>query len=165
MSENIMYFLLGCGDIAALVWFIRYRKRRKYHRNDLQYSRKINGIHELEAIANNLEALQQSILQIELATAHKMKGVTVTIPDVLSQKHESTILIDGQNSSSRYLIETLNAEKERLRAELDSKLERLQRYGSTETITGESLAALSCSPALDSEEMRRNAVIETRDRA
>lgn len=165
MSDRALFIVCGAFDVLLVWWILRGRKRRKYHKNDLQYSRKINGIHELEAIANNLEALQQSILQIELATAHKMKGVTITIPDILSKKHESTILIDGQNSSSRYLLETLNAEKERLRSELDSKLERLQRYGSTETITGESLAALSCSPALDSEEMRRNAVIETRDRA
>ncbi len=148
MSEKLLLILCGAFDIAFVLWILRGRKRRKYHSCDLKYGRKYSGVHDLEAITNRLEALEQSIIQIELAKVHRMKGVTVQIPDALSQQHESTIIIDGRNNSSRFLLETLNAEKLQLREELDKKLERLYRTGSTETLTGECIASLASFPAL-----------------
>ena len=165
MSENLFYTLLGAGDLIFFVLLLRYRKRRKYHRNELQYTRKVHGVHDLEAVANKIEELDNAIIQIELAALHKVKGVTVTVPDVLNQKHESTLLIDGHSDSSRYLLETLNAERNRLRVELDKKIERLYRNGSTETITGERLSALLSSPAPDPETMHRSFIRKTADKA
>lgn len=161
MSEKLLLILCGAFDIALVLWILRGRKRRKYHNSDLRYGRKYSGIHELEAITNRLEALEQSIMQVELAKVHKMKGVTVQIPDALSQQHESTIIIDGRNNSSRFLLETLNAEKLRLREELDRKFERLYRTGSTETITGECIASLASFPALGAGGNSRSIISKT----
>ena len=148
MGDTVLWILISVGDAALVWWLIRDHKRRKYHSSDLKYGRKYSGAHELDAIATRLEDLEQSIIQIELAKVHKMKGVTVQIPDALSQQHESTIIIDGRNNSSRFLLESLNAEKLRLREEFDKKLERLYRTGSTETITGECLSSLSSLPCV-----------------
>lgn len=161
MTDRALFIVCGAFDILLVLWILRGRKRRKYHSNDLQYGRKYSGVHDLEAITNRLEALEQSIIQIELAKVHKMKGVTVQIPDALSQQHESTIIIDGRNNSSRYLLETLNAEKLQLREELDKKIERLYRTGSTETLTGECLSALASFPALGAGENNRSIISKT----
>lgn len=147
MNDVLLWLVIGAADTGIIWWLVRDRRRRKYHTGDLQYSRKINSIHDLEAVAQQLEALGQSITQIELARVHKMKGVTVSVPDILSQQHESTILIDGRSDASRYLLETLNAEKIRLRQELDRKLTRLYKYGTTELTTGEELSVMALSPA------------------
>ena len=163
MSEKLFYTLIAIGDICFFVLLLRYRKRRKYHRNELHYTRKVNGVHDLEAVAARIEALDNAIVQIELAALHKVKGVTVSIPDVLNKAHESTLLIDGHSDSSRLLLETLNAERNRLRAELDKKIEKLYRTGSTETITGERLSALLSSPAPDPETIPRSFIRKTGD--
>ena len=156
--------LIACFvfDAALIYWIVRGIKRRRYHSNDLLYGRKYSSIHDLEQLTNRLEALEQSIIQIELAKMHKVKGVTVSIPDALSHNQESTILIDGRSDSSRYLLETLNAEKLRLRAELDKKLYRLHRYGCTEVMTGEELSSSVLSPALDPEQNNRSFVRKTK---
>lgn len=164
MTDAALLIICGGFDIGLIWWAVRSYRRRKYRKGDLHYSRKVNAIHDLEAVANKLEQLQHSIIQIQLASAHKLKGVTITIPDTLSQNTESTVLIDGRNSSSRYLLETLNAEKIRLRSELDSKLERLYRYGTTGSTAGEELEQEALFPASAGGRYSRNAVIDTEDK-
>ena len=164
MNDAALLLICGGFDIGLIWWAVRSYRRRKYRKGDLHYSRKVNAIHELEAVANQLEALQHSIIQVQLASAHKVKGVTISIPDTLSKSMESTVLVDGRSDSTKFLLETLNAEKIRLREELDSKLERLYRYGTTGSTTGESLEQEALFPASAGDRYSRNAVIDTEDK-
>ena len=164
MNDAALLILCGGFDIGLIMWAVRAHRRRKYRKGDLHYSRKVNAIHDLEAVANELEALQHSIIQVQLASAHKIKGVTISIPDTLPKNTESRVLIDGRSDSTKFLLETLNAEKIRLREELDSKLERLYRYGTTGSTAGEELEQEALFPASAGGRYSRNAVIDTEDK-
>jgi len=152
MDITIIYLLIIDTAIAAFlikpcrkkVMFlfkpvIMLFSKKMRHRNDLRYMKRINGIHECNAIACQLEELYQVEMSIELARYHKMTGVTIKVPGSLSEEHEHTVLINGHDNSSKYLLDTINEEKERLRDALDKKIARLYRYGTTTEYTGTDL--------------------------
>lgn len=131
--EIVCFLLL---DAAIIYLFVR-SGRRRYHRSDVQYVRKVRGAHELERLACQLEELDEILTQIDLARFHRLKGVTVSLPDSIAGDHSHTMLISGHDNNTRALRELIISERDQLRELLDKKIQHLAAHGTTQLTPGE----------------------------
>ena len=118
---------------GGLIWLIRkiiihYR----YHDSDVKYFRIYSGVHDLEQIVTQLEQLEEIQTSIELAKFHRLKGVTIQLPDSLGYDHEHTLLINGHDKNSKALMQLVLSERDRLRDTLTKKISELDRHGTTQ---------------------------------
>lgn len=123
--------LLGVDGLLLLL-LVLYFRRRKYHRNDVQYIRKVRGVRELNAIADQLDQLDAILTQIQLAQYHHLRGVTISLPDVIAGEHGHTLLINGHDNNTRALLDLVIGERDRLRELLDTKIQKLAADGTTQ---------------------------------
>lgn len=145
----MIYVLLDVALILAALLLRRWRRRRRYHRSDIKYVRKVGGVRELNKIADQLDELDEILTQIELAQFHRLKGVTITLPDIVAGEHGHTLLINGHDQNTRALTELVIAERDRLRELLDTKLHRLDTLGTTRA-PGEMIQEIGEAAALPS---------------
>lgn len=117
---------------AVIIIALKYRKYRKYHKSDVKFFRIYAGVHDLEQITRQLEELEELQTNIELAKFHRLRGVTVQIPDSLSKNHQHTLLINGHDSNSKMLMEVILTERNRLRKQLEKKIYELYKHGTTQ---------------------------------
>lgn len=118
------------GGIILLIRKIILRYR--YHRSDVKYFRIYSGVHDLEQIVTQLEQLEEIQTSIELAKFHRLKGVTIQLPDSLGHDHEHTLLINGHDKNSKALMNVVIEERDRLREILTKKISELDRHGTTQ---------------------------------
>jgi hypothetical protein len=121
-----------------IVWTIgifavsHYIKHRKYHKSDVKFFRIYKGVHDLEQIVSQLEQLEEIQTSIELAKFHRLRGVTITMPDNLCKDHEHTLLVNGHDRNSKALMQLVIEERDRLRNTLEKKIAELAKNGTTE---------------------------------
>ena len=124
--------------IILIVWTIgifavsHYIKHRKYHKSDVKFFRIYKGVHDLEQIVSQLEQLEEIQTSIELAKFHRLRGVTITMPDNLCKDHEHTLLVNGHDRNSKALMQLVIEERDRLRNTLEKKIAELAKNGTTE---------------------------------
>ncbi len=129
LNSDLFVFLF----YAAIIYIIvRLVKHYRYHRSDVKYFRIYSGVHDLEQITQQLEQLEEIQTSIELAKFHRLKGVTIQLPDNLSQNHEHTLLINGHDKNSKALMQLVLAERDRLRDTLTKKIHELDTNGTTQ---------------------------------
>lgn len=124
--------------IMLLIWtvsiycIVRAYKHFKYHRSDVKYFRIYAGVHDLEQLVIKLEELEEIQTSIELARFHRLKGVTINLPDNLSKDHSHTLLINGHDSNSKVLMQLVIKERDKLRKSLTEKIHELEKHGTTQ---------------------------------
>ena len=118
------------GGIILLIRKIILRYR--YHRSDVKYFRIYSGVHDLEQITQQLEQLEEIQTSIELAKFHRLKGVTIELPDSLGHDHGHTLLINGHDKNSKALMQLVLSERDRLREILTKKISELDKHGTTQ---------------------------------
>lgn len=124
-------FVIGLyGGIIILIrkLILHYR----YHRSDVKYFRIYSGVHDLEQITQQLEQLEEIQTSIELAKFHRLKGVTIELPDSLGHDHGHTLLINGHDKNSKALMQLILSERDRLREILTKKISELDKHGTTQ---------------------------------
>lgn len=129
MLDTIALITLYGGIILLIRKLILHYR---YHRSDVKYFRIYSGVHDLEQITQQLEQLEEIQTSIELAKFHRLKGVTIQLPDNLSQNHEHTLLINGHDKNSKALMQLILSERDRLREILTKKISELDRNGTTQ---------------------------------
>lgn len=129
MSPDLFLFLFWGAVIFAV---LKYRKYRKYHKSDIKFFRIYAGVHDLEQIVRQLEELEELQTSIELARFHRLRGVTVQMPDNLSKDHAHTLIVNGHDKNSKMLMELVISERERLRKQLEKKIYELYKHGTTQ---------------------------------
>ena len=127
LNSDLFAFLIFAAAIYITVRLIRHYR---YHGSDVKYFRIYSGVHDLEQITQQLEQLEEIQTSIELAKFHRLKGVTIQLPDSLGQDNDHTLLINGQNS--KVLMQLVLAERDRLRNTLLKKIHELDRNGTTQ---------------------------------
>lgn len=124
-------FVIGLyGGIILLIH--KLVNHYRYHRSDVKYFRIYSGVHDLEQIVTQLEQLEEIQTSIELAKFHRLKGVTIQLPDSLGHDHEHTLLINGHDKNSKALMNVVIEERDRLRDILTKKISELDRHGTTQ---------------------------------
>lgn len=124
-------FVIGLyGGIILLIH--KLVNHYRYHRSDIKYFRIYSGVHDLEQITQQLEQLEEIQTSIELAKYHKLKGVTIELPDSLGHDHGHTLLINGHDKNSKALMNVVIEERDRLRDILTKKISELERHGTTQ---------------------------------
>lgn len=146
-------------DLVLVLLFCRLGRRKKYHKNDIEYIRKVRGAHELEQLARQLDELDEILTQIELARYHHLKGVTITLPDAIAGDHGHTLLINGHDNNTRALAALVLGEREQLRELLDKKIQKLAADGTTQLHPGEILHEIRESAALSQRPLASLSVI------
>lgn len=131
--DNIIDTIVMIVVYGGLILLIRkliihYR----YHDSDVKYFRIYAGVHDLEQIVTQLEQLEEIQTSIELAKFHRLKGVTIQLPDSLGHDHEHTLLINGHDKNSKALMNVVIEERDRLRDILTKKISELDRHGTTQ---------------------------------
>ena len=117
---------------AAVYITVRLIRHYRYHGSDVKYFRIYSGVHDLEQIVTQLEQLEEIQTSIELAKFHKLKGVTIQLPDNIGQDHDHTLLINGHDRNSKALMQLVLSERDRLRDTLTKKIHELDRNGTTQ---------------------------------
>ena len=128
-QSNIMLLIVWTVIIYCIA---SAYKRHKYHKSDIKFFRIYSGVHDLEQLVNQLEEIEEIQTSIELARFHRLKGVTIQLPDNLSHDHEHTLLINGHDSNSKILMQLVIEERERLRKQLTEKIHQLEKHGTTQ---------------------------------
>ena len=129
MLDTIVMIVVYGGLILLIrKLIIHYR----YHDSDIKYFRIYSGVHDLEQIVSQLEQLEEIQTSIELAKFHRLKGVTIQLPDSLGHDHEHTLLINGHDKNSKALMNVVIEERDRLRDILTKKISELDRHGTTQ---------------------------------
>lgn len=124
--------------LILIVWTVgifavsHYIRNRKYHKSDVKFFRIYKGVHDLEQIVSQLEQLEEIQTSIELAKFHRLRGVTITMPDNLCKDHEHTLLVNGHDRNSKALMQLVIEERDRLRSTLEKKIAELAKNGTTE---------------------------------
>lgn len=124
--------------IILIIWTVgifavsRYIKNRRYHKSDVKYFRIYRGVHDLHQIVTQLEQLEEIQTSIELARFHRLRGVTITMPDNLCKDHEHTLLVNGHDKNSKAMMQLVISERDRLRETLTRKIKELDKHGTTE---------------------------------
>ena len=129
LNSDLFAFLIFAAAIYITVRLIRHYR---YHGSDVKYFRIYSGVHDLEQITQQLEQLEEIQTSIELAKFHRLKGVTIQLPDSLGQDHDHTLLINGHDKNSKALMQLVLAERDRLRNTLLKKIHELDRNGTTQ---------------------------------
>lgn len=125
--------ILTVAFYIFLVWFIRKLiLHYRYHASDVKYFRIYSGVHDLEQITQQLEQLEEIQTSIELAKFHRLKGVTIELPDSLGHDHGHTLLINGHDKNSKALMQLVLSERDRLRDTLTKKIHELDRHGTSQ---------------------------------
>lgn len=127
----MIYLFIDAALIVGALLLRRWHRRRRYHRSDIKYVRKVGGVRELNMIADQLDELDELLTQIDLARYHHLQGVKISLPDSVAGEHGHTLLINGHDQNTRALTELVIAERDRLRELLDTKLHRLDTLGTT----------------------------------
>lgn len=124
--------ILLAVDAALVLLLCIFFRRRRFRRSDIKYIRRVRGVRELSAIADQLEELDQILTQIQLAQYHHLRGVTISLPDVIAGEHGHTLLINGHDNNTRALLDLVIGERDRLRELLDTKIQKLAADGTTQ---------------------------------
>lgn len=125
-------FIILAVWTVVIYYITRYIKRRKYHKSDIKFFRIYRGVHDLEQIVQQLEQLEEIQTSIELARFHRLRGVTITMPDNLCRDHNHTLLVNGHDRNSQALMQLVLEERDRLRDTLEKKIKELDEHGTTE---------------------------------
>ena len=129
LNSDLFAFLI----FSAMIYFtVRLIRHYRYHGSDVKYFRIYSGVHDLEQIVTQLEQLEEIQTSIELAKFHRLKGVTIQLPDNLGQDHDHTLLINGHDKNSKALMNVVIEERDGLRDILTKKISELDRHGTTQ---------------------------------
>ena len=129
LNSDLFAFLI----FSAMIYFtVRLIRHYRYHGSDVKYFRIYSGVHDLEQIVTQLEQLEEIQTSIELAKFHRLKGVTIQLPDNLGQDHDHTLLINGHDKNSKALMQLVLSERDRLRNTLTKKISELDKHGTTQ---------------------------------
>jgi len=124
-------FVIGLyGGIILLIH--KLVNHYRYHRSDVKFFCIYSGVHDLEQITQQLEQLEEIQTSIELAKFHRLKGVTIQLPDSLGHDHGHTLLINGHDKNSKALMNVVIEERDRLRSTLLKKIKELEKHGTTQ---------------------------------
>lgn len=129
LNSDLFAFLLFAAIIYITVRLIRHYR---YHGSDVKYFRIYAGVHDLEQIVKQLEQLEEIQTSIELARFHRLRGVTITMPDNLSHDHDHTLIVNGHDKNSKMLMALVISERDRLRKQLERKITELDKHGTTQ---------------------------------
>ena len=140
--------ILLAVDAALVLLLCIFFRRRRFRRSDIKYIRRVRGVRELSAIADQLEELDQILTQIQLAQYHHLRGVTISLPDVIAGEHGHTLLINGHDNNTRALLALVIGERDRLRELLDTKIQQLAANGTAKLRAGEILEEIGEAAAL-----------------
>lgn len=158
-------------DAALVLLLCIFFRRRRFRRSDIKYIRRVRGVRELNSIADQLEELDQILTQIQLAQYHHLRGVTISLPDVIAGEHGHTLLINGHDNNTRALLALVIGERDRLRELLDNKIQQLAANGTAKLRAGEILEEIGEAAALSGSSLspwpeiqdHRNGIIKRED--
>lgn len=163
--------ILIAVDAALVLLLCIFFRRRRFRRSDIKYIRRVRGVRELNSIADQLEELDQILTQIQLAQYHHLRGVTISLPDVIAGEHGHTLLINGHDNNTRALLDLVIGERDRLRELLDTKIQKLAADGTTQLTPEGVIAEIGEAAALSGRTLspwpeisdHRNGIIKRED--
>lgn len=88
-----------------------------------------SSVHVLEEMAEQIEALDEIITDLNTCNSKHLKSVKLSIHSVLGHINEYTLLADGTDYSSRQLLDLVQAERMMKREELLRAIAELHTYG------------------------------------
>ena len=117
------------GVIYASYRFYKWLQAQPQRREDLYYKNACNGVHALEEMVEQLEALDEIITDLNTCNSQYLKGVRLSVPSALGHNNEYTILADGQGYSSRQLLAIAYSEREEKWEKLKAAITELYTKG------------------------------------
>lgn len=87
------------------------------------------SIHALDDKAKELETLEEIITDLSICNADAVKGVRIIVPTIIGQDNSYTVLVDGDNFSSKQLLEIACSEREQKLQEIRKAITTLNSGG------------------------------------
>lgn len=121
--QELFPVIASLGVIFATYRFYKWLKAQPQRRDDLYYKKVCDGVHALEEMVQQLEALDEIITDLNACNSRHLKGVRLSVPSALGHDNEYTILADGKGYSSRQLLTIAQAERAEKREKLKKAIE------------------------------------------
>lgn len=121
--ENLRNFAFTMAFVIFIIWLLKRRVRyTNYH--DIY-----RQLQEINITVEKLQALDNILTDINVATEENMKGVNINVPNSFSNNADYQMIIDGEDNRSELLRQLAYSEHEQQSALLYRQIKALYRIG------------------------------------
>lgn len=128
MKEQLLPALFLITAFYGVYRFHKWQQSLPQARECRNYNSIYAGVHAIEEITEQIEALEEIITDLNTCNSEAMKSIKLSVPSAL-KCNEYTILSDGSDFSSKQLLAIAHSERDRKREMLIKAIAELHNNG------------------------------------